>query len=361
MSNPFNAQFTAFSAKQSAKNAHSDSQAIVKKSGQVFEDKPFSIEYRGIYRTAVIGQSVSQIITYLTTAALGIFGLVHVIPLAWGIYVAVPLALLFAFGIEKLKRSTLAIAAKHFLKYRTFGAVGLVAILTLFVSIAAALYGAKELPGVVYPKVARVKDGASVEALTGDLNRVQADIDRTTGKLDKGKNWVAENRTLPRLQRERAALVERRDIAAKEAEARADGAVLEVEADRLEKIEKMQGYSIGAAVAAELVFLVCTLFVFFYLFRSYIEANERSTEQIGQPVEQRATVGTRPTTTANLTIDENRLTKIVTDVPGTTKNRVCAHCQTSYIYGHSKQKYCSDQCRVEAWEERTGARLKRNI
>lgn len=361
MSNPFNRKFTQFAATQSAKSAQDHSQAIVKKSDEVFQDKPFSIEYRGIYRTAVIGQSVSQIITYLTTAALGIFALVHVIPLAWGIYVAVPLALLFAYGVEKLKRSTLAIASKHLLKYRTFGAVGLVALLVMLVSVAAALYGARELPGVVYPKVARVKDGTKVEALTEDLKRVQADIDRTTGKLDKGKNWVAENKTLPRLQRERAALVERRDIAAKEAEARADGAVLEVEADRLEKIEKMQRYSIGAAVAAEVVFLVCTLFVFYYLFRSYVEVNERLTEQIGQPVEQRATVGTRPTATANLSMYENRLTKNVDVSHKLLKDRVCEHCGGSYIYAHNKQKYCSDKCRMTAWEARTGAKLRKNI
>ena len=360
MSNPFNRKFTQFAATQSAKSAQDHSQAIVKKSGDVFEDKPFSIEYRGIYRVAIVGQSLSQIITYLTTAALGVFALVHVIPLAWGIYVAVPLALLFAFGVERVKRSTLAIASKHLLKYRTFGAVGLVAILTLCVSIAAALYGAKELPGVVYPKVARVKDGASVEALTGDLKRVQADIDRTTGKLAQGKNWTAENRTLPRLQKERAALVERRDIAAKEAEARADGAVLEVEADRLEKIGKMQGYSIGAAVAAEGVFLVCTLFVFYYLFRSYVEANERQTIQ-AEPADQPAPTGPRATVTANLSMHENRLTKNAQVSHNLLKDRVCEHCGGSYIYAHNKQKYCSDKCRMTAWEARTGAKLRKNI
>ena len=65
------------------------------------------------------------------------FALQHVIPLSWGSYVAVPLALFFAYGVERVKRSTIAIASKHLLKYKTFG----------FVGIAAALYGAKELPG----------------------------------------------------------------------------------------------------------------------------------------------------------------------------------------------------------------------
>ena len=360
MSNPFEGKFKQFAAIQGAKSAQNHSQAIVRKSGDVFEDKPFSVEYRGIYRVAGIGQSASQLITFTTTAALGVFALVHVVPLWWGIYLAVPLALLFAFGVEKVKRSTLAIAAKHFLKYRTFGFVGVVALLTLCVSVAAALYGAKELPGVVYPKVARVKDGSSVEALTGDLKRIQADIDRTTGKLAQGKNWTAENRTLPRLQKERAALVERRDIAAKEAEARADGAVLEVEADRLEKIGKMQGYSIGAAVAAEAVFLVCTLFVFYYLFRSYVEANERQTIQ-AEPADQPAPTGSRATVTANLSMHENRLTKNAQVSHNLLGDRVCEHCGGSYIYAHNKQKYCSDKCRMTAWEARTGAKLRKNI
>lgn len=356
MSNPFDGKFTAFSAKLTAKNEESHAANVAAKSGEVFEDKPFSVEYRTVYRVAQVGQSFSQVITFTTTAALGVFATMHVVPLWWGVWVAVPLGLLFAFGVERVKRLALAIASKHLLKYKTFGGVGVVACLVMCVSIAAALLGAKELPTVVYPKPTRVTDVSSVEALTSDLNRVQADIEGITGKLAQGENWVAENRTLPRLQRERAALQEKRTQAAKEAAERADAGKVEAEAERVENIEKMQVYSVSAAIVAELVFLLCTVFVFYYLFRHYAEANEGSEAQ-GQA---RPASSVRYSATANLAANDNRLTKIVSaNVPQTVDKKNCVWCKTPYIYAHKKQLYCCDKCRIEAWEARTGAKLKK--
>ena len=362
MSNPFDSKFTAFSANLSAKNAESHAANVAAKSGEVFEDKPFSVEYKTVYNVAQVGQSFSQLITFTTTAALGVFATMHVVPLAWGVWLAVPLGLLFAFGVERVKRLTLAIASKHLLKYKTFGGVGVVACLVMCVSIAAALLGARELPNVVYPKPARVVDASGVEALTSDLNRVQSDIDRTAGNLAQGANWVAENKTLPRLQRQRAALIEKRTAAAKEAAERADAGKLEAEAERLENIEKMQVYSVAAAIVAEVVFLLCTVFVFYYLFRHYAEANEGS-EAPAQPLPTTAT-GVRYAATANLSVNDNRLTTVVDAretslFPQNVDKKTCNWCKTSYIYGHKKQLYCCDKCRISAWEARTGAKLKK--
>jgi len=68
MSNPFDGKFTAFSAKLTAKNEESHAANVAAKSGEVFEDKPFSVEYRTVYRVAQVGQSFSQVITFTTTA-----------------------------------------------------------------------------------------------------------------------------------------------------------------------------------------------------------------------------------------------------------------------------------------------------
>ena len=362
MSNPFEGKFKAFSAILSAKNAESHAASVAAKSGEVFEDKPFSVEYRTVYRVAQVGQSFSQIITYTTTAALGVFATMHIVPLWWGVWVAVPLGLLFAFGVERVKRLTLAIASKHLLKYKTFGGVGVVACLVMCVSIAAALLGAKELPSVVYPKPPRVEDITGVEALTSDLKRVQSDIDRTAGKLAQGANWVAENKTLPRLQRERAALIEKRTQAAKDAAERADAGKVEAEAERLENIEKMQVYSIAAAIVAEVVFLLCTVFVFYYLFRHFAE---QSSEGMAQAANVPQAANVRYSATANLATNDNRSTTIVEGssdygtFPQNVEKKICSWCGTPYIYAHKKQVYCCDKCRIMAWEARTGAKLKK--
>lgn len=362
MSNPFEGKFTAFSANLTAKNAENHAANVAAKSGDIYADKPFSVEYKTVYQVAQVGQSFSQVITFTTTAALGVFATMHVVPLWWGVWVAVPIGLLFAFGVEKVKRLTLAIASKHLLKYKTFGGVGVVACLVMCVSIAAALLGAKELPNVVYPKAAIVSDLSSVEALTSDLNRVQSDIDRTAGKLAQGANWIAENKTLPRLQRERAALIEKRTEAAKQAAERVDAGKVEAEAERVGNIEKMQIYSVSAAIVAELVFLLCTVFVFYYLFRHYAEGSEESEAPAPAP----AAKGMRYSTTANFTTDESRLTKVVDEGKSekrkdqqNVEKKICIWCKTPYIYAHKKQFYCCSKCRIAAWESRTGAKLNK--
>lgn len=51
--------------------------------------------------------------------------------------------------------------------------------------------------------------------------------------------------------------------------------------------------------------------------------------------------------------NENRNTILVND------NRVCLHCKKEYTYKHHKQLYCTENCRVLAWELRTGKKLNR--
>ena len=352
--NIFQHKFMDFSANLSKKNAQHTTQTISEKSSDVFADKPFTIEYKGIYNVTKVGQSAAQLVTYCTTAALAVFALTHIVPLEWGIYLAVPLALLFAFGVEKIKRSTLAIAAKHHLKYGEFGAVGIVALLVMCVSIAAALYGAKELPGVVYAKPERKNDTQAANTLAADIDRVQADINRLQGNIGaKGGNWIAENRTLPRLQKERAQLIAKRTEATQKADQVTEQQYIEAMAERAAKVEKMQVYAVGAAIVAELIFLFCTGFILYFLFRHFAETNETQTTTAATS-DQAA----RRTFAANLRADENRsFTKIVT-ATDTTK-RTCEHCGTAYTYRHAKQKFCSDSCRIASWQTSTGKTLKR--
>ncbi len=248
--------------------------------------------------------------------------------------------------------------------------MGVVAALTLCVSIAAALYGAKELPGVVYPLPGRSVNPANIEALTADINRVQADIDRLQASLKSGANWVAENRTLPRLQKERADLVALRDAANIDAENRADTQHAEALADRADKVAKMQAYSIGAAIAAELVFLLCTAFVLYYLFRHFAE--QHATEDTKEPSTSNPAgfayypngTPTAPANNSPQNIARRPIGFFHDNGNRTTQNvegskRTCSHCGKAYVYGHARQKYCSDDCRVAAWEARTGRPLQK--
>ena len=376
MSNPFEAKFKAFSQSLTAKNAEGNAQHIAAKSVEVFADKPFTQEFHTVYKIAQWGQSFAQIVTFATTAGLGVFCLTHIVPLWWGIYIAVPLGLLFAFGVEKVKRSTLAIASKHLLKYKSFGFVGFVALATLCVSIAAALYGAKELPGVVYAKPVRTVDAQSTAALAADIDQIQKDIDRVQSNLKSEKNWIAENRTLPKLQKQRAALVERRDAANTTEQGRGDAAHSEALADRAEKVDKMQWYSVGAAIVAELIFLLTTAFIFYFLWRHWADMeHEAADSSAADPVATSKPAGVTvaqpiPTNghsvgTSNGVPITNEIRRPIGFAYGSrtetvhSNQRHCKHCQQPYVYGHARQVYCGDSCRVAAWENRTGRTLQK--
>jgi hypothetical protein len=59
--------------------------------------------------------------------------------------------------------------------------------------------------------------------------------------------------------------------------------------------------------------------------------------------------------------NDNRITKIVTVQKSELKGneRSCKNCNEKYIYKHHKQMYCTDKCRIESWEKRTGKTLKK--
>lgn len=380
--NPFERKFKAFAQTLGAKNAQGHADHVAATSSDTFRDKPFTEEFQGVYKISLWGQSLAQVVTYATTAGLGVFALQHIIPVSWGIYVAVPLALFFAYGVERMKRSTLAIASKHLLKYKTFGFVGIVAALVMCVSIAAALYGAKELPGVFYPKPDRTVDAASVELLTADIAKVQADIDRTTKALNSSKNWVAENRTLPRLQKERSALIDKRDAAQKDVGARSDSDHVEALAEREDKVQKMQVYSVSAAIIAELIFLFCTGFILYYLFRAFAEMEQEEETNETHPTHNTPPIPAQrngSTVTQNLRADGSATqtvradTSARADAKRATKQssattstllpgqRICDHCQAVYTYGHARQRFCAEKCRIENWQEKNGKEIRHRI
>ncbi|MCY7330227.1 MAG: hypothetical protein LH618_16875, partial [Saprospiraceae bacterium] len=71
MSNPFEGKFKQFATKLGAQTAQEQTAATSTHSGEVFRDKPFSEEYKGLYTVAKIGQVFAQVVTFCTTAALG--------------------------------------------------------------------------------------------------------------------------------------------------------------------------------------------------------------------------------------------------------------------------------------------------
>jgi hypothetical protein len=145
-------------------------------------------------------------------------------------------------------------------------------------------------------------------------------------------------------------------------------------------------FQIGFA-AFELLFFVCTIFVWYYKRRSSVEFLAVTPDTIGtatvQLTTKTQTVIAPPPSTENLDTPPapapskrigfvfgkskgvpNENSNTVSDTPNENsnrlyENRVCLHCQQTFIHNHRKQKYCCNVCRITAWEQRNGKRLKK--
>lgn len=63
----------------------------------------------------------------------------------------------------------------------------------------------------------------------------------------------------------------------------------------------------------------------------------------------------RPSSSNGERLNAERLTVNV----AADKTRLCSHCGKSFSYLHWNARYCSDECRVASWENRTGAKLRK--
>jgi hypothetical protein len=127
--------------------------------------------------------------------------------------------------------------------------------------------------------------------------------------------------------------------------------------------------------ALEAVFLICTLFVYYFKKRVAIESLAAApTRPEPAPVLQ-TFAATENNANGNRAIgfkfgwqtndnrindnrnNENRINENRND--SNSNLRTCPNCGKEYIYKHHKQIYCSEACRIESWEKRTGKKFKK--
>ena len=122
-------------------------------------------------------------------------------------------------------------------------------------------------------------------------------------------------------------------------------------------------------VLLDLLLLLILAWLEYYDFRSFTEL---ATLPAQTPADAKGTVKTHTTGSNNAisqnaykqdTTSESRATVKNLAVPNETNVQnisvpACEHCATPYDRKTTFQKYCSDQCRIAAWEKRHGRTLK---
>jgi hypothetical protein len=178
----------------------------------------------------------------------------------------------------------------------------------------------------------------------------------------KGQTWIAgaDKKLLHQKEAQLSAAIAGKERAANEAKEK--------------ESSNIAAYQYGFS-ALEAVFLVCTLFVYYFKKRVAIESLATTSRPEPAPVLQ-TFAQTTESSNGNRAIgfrfswqnandnrnnenriNENRINENRND--SNSNLRTCPNCGKQYIYKHHKQIYCSEACRIESWEKRTGKKFKK--
>jgi hypothetical protein len=179
----------------------------------------------------------------------------------------------------------------------------------------------------------------------------------------KGKTWIAgaDKKLLHQKEAQLAQVLAARDQATAKAEAK--------------EAMNVQTYQYAFS-GFELVFIICTLWAWYFRRRVAVEAeitylpttvnvgaqngsNTAGTWNEPQPL---PTVEPKPAQRIGFTFSwqnpqaDNSTVNVNNGERG--KKKACEHCGTLFTKKHWNARYCSDECRIAAWELRTGKTFK---
>ncbi|MEI6410001.1 MAG: hypothetical protein WCR52_11495 [Bacteroidota bacterium] len=349
--------------------------------------KPYWKQYRILY-LAVLGASfLFHVLSACTAAALIYFFLFG---LTGSVTASGALTLAALAVLEFTKRET---SAKFFHTRLQFGKMSsglFAAVLGLSViSTAASYFGAEK----TVHQFAKGPALMNADSSTMPLKVQIADLDKQIGDAKKmkwkGKLTVQGQNTLASLTAAKADLLTEQNRQQKRIDSKNDTA----ETEHKTTTNTNAGQFAAFTLLSEILLIFCLFYIQYYDFRSFAEYAHAHAEEQPEPAaepmtakpaapnvrqnappafqhngnslptNERQPIGFAyanrnapayaPARTQNVDT-QNVITQTVAE-----QTRVCEHCGTAYVYGHRRQKFCTDQCRIDAWQNRTGRKIKR--
>lgn len=313
----------------------------VQKYREKFHPKPYAIEYRPLYIAAVGFGFICNAIT-LSACAYALFKLVTPALPAWA---GVGIGLVIAAAVEALKRATAERVAVTHLRDGSLSALALVSLAIIALSTFAAYWGAENAIIDAHGSAQVVRsDSLTAHHVATIAAAREAIATASAQKRADGSLPPSARRQIERAQKqiERAqARIEQIELATDERNAR-------IEADHNARATG-RGAAFGlVALLAEVALLICIYYANYYQFRAVVEA-----------IDSAAHTTTTPHTTPNPTLangtpDARRPIGFHKPAAG---EKVCRHCGEAFTPRTTWQRYCSEACRVAAWEARSGKKL----
>jgi len=343
---------------------------LFKRLEEKHQPKPYWKQYQGIYR-AIVGTSfLFNILSALTASAVVFF---FIQGLTGSATASAVITVLLLAVLEYMKRETGAKLFHGYLQFKS-AAFGLVATVVLLsaISTAASYFGAAQIVESLTPPPALADVAEETSGIEGQIAGIDQQIQAAQRNTWQGKLTPRAQRTVERLTESRAALTdeltrtrERVDIANDEL----------AETHTGEMTTNASTFALFTLIC-EIALIACLYFMQYYDYRSFSEyaiSRDKNAQNAHAGTQNGTQNGYRAQGTQNgyrtqPVTNETQQRPIGFEYGATkqhtqnvtqnvTENRFCAHCGTAYIYGHSRQKFCCDSCRIKNWKQKTGQEL----
>lgn len=381
LENPFDKALNALEIK----NSKSQQQTKLDK---MFSPKTFRDRWSFVNTTAIMIGLICNYFSFVTAFALVFYlfflSLSPIIGTFGSVIVSLFPSLALTMSIELVKRHASANFLQDAIQFKKIrpGMLGFLAICSLF-SIGTSYFGAKELPkhitipsGNTHTKalykvdsilnVASSQHDKEIAAQNSRIDSFEIANTNSKGSIRHGALTTQEilQNELTELRKEKRQALAK--ISAQYETDKAQALALDIAHQQAEQVQNSKNSDALAlaAIICELLFFICMVGHWFYSWKSYQEMhlehgdnndshlndNRNENIDIQEEPHQRTGIGFRRYDTDNDNRkDENRT------LP------TCKHCNKEFLPNHHKQVYCKEQCRVQAWEQRTDKKFIKKI
>ena len=352
---------------------------LEKAAQRMFKDKAFHEEFKAVFAFTSILKFLSNLASFLT----GFIAIQIATKLVFGFYLSTFIAVVVCVCLEAIKTFFWRINSKWILKYKKVSklVVGVLVVLHVL-SLALSAYG-----GWILPKLITLEDEQTVQAPNLDsiqkpylaaialldtrISEISTKTANTTSNSTvKSLNIISKELLNQKKEQERLKNTSILDAKAKTREKQAK--LSEVYAERkkkhLEDIFVARVSCLVASVFFELLFIVCSLFGVYYLFRLNIEIEARQDGTDDLPstaTEQPVYIDFEPSTAEPQSEPQQApigFHKNSENDGKTNANKVCKlpSCSGTFVSKVHNKKYCSTECRKMAYLQREHSKNQQN-
>lgn len=283
--------------------------------------------------------------------------------------VAVFFAVASLVCVEILKRLTFKPSVKEFLQFRKFSVFQiLIAFAMLGVSLWLTWNGTHKAVFELTAPPTLVNVDSTVSYEKQRIKEINADIAQAKKITWKGKITEKGQKLIEKLTNERAKIQDKLDTKETTTTAKNE----QTTADHTAKTTTSATHFKYLTLCLDLLLFALLAWLEYYDYRSIAEFSElkAATAAVKQQalnskpdatanVKRQALNGTDPTFSQNRVVIKGFLPHTVKRQTLNGKERICEHCGSEYIYRIHNQKYCTEGCRIAAWEARTGKKFKK--